>query len=61
MKPTSILLSAAALFHLAVIDLTFLAVKSQTTIELAAVSVYNVIWLFIALSILSHKFHPSQK
>lgn len=61
MKSNSLLIAGVVLFHLFIIDLTFFTVNPIFSQGIVALTVYNLIWLFIAVSIGTKYFHETKR
>lgn len=60
MKRTSTLLAVSVLFHLVVIDLTYLWISTDRLGSIMPIASYNLIWILVALSIASHQIRESR-
>lgn len=60
MKRSSILIAISALIHLLVIDLTFYLISSGTSNILFPLGIYNLIWLWITGTVISHSYNADR-
>ena len=56
MKRTSSLITLSTLFHLLVVDVTFLLNSSREVGILVALALYNLIWLWMLFNVVNHTY-----
>lgn len=60
MKPSVHFLSLSVLAHLIVIDLTYYILLSQITLNFLAILSYNIVWMGIALLIVTRSLSKTE-